>query len=137
VDFDAPSNVVTDVRLVGLPSNGAWSILREVVVGQMFVVGAPAGDILQEFSFQTQIATRSTTSGALTFGVPISRTATVDDAGYQPPGPPAGAGIPVAFAIAANELVLRVGSVAVAGFTIRTRIRGQLWTFDGATRLVA
>lgn len=139
VDFDAPSDVVTSVRLVSLPTNGAWAQLRNVVVAAMFLAGGgiAAGDVLEQLEFPSQLATRSTTSGALTFGAPITPSPTVNDSGYQPPGPPAAAGIPASFGITANELRLNVGSTAVAGFVIRWRIRGQLWVYDGAARLVA
>lgn len=137
VDFDAASNVVTAVRIAALPVAGAWALLRDVVVGAVFVAGSAPGDNSETFSFQAVMGVRTTASGSQAYGVPVARSGGVDDAGLAAPGAPGAAGIPVAAVIAANELVLNVGSVAIPGFTIRWRLRGQLWTFDGATRLVA
>ncbi len=139
VDFDTVNAAVVTTNLASLSANGQFVLIKGLSIVATQVLPTP-GDFGQ-VNFGSAIqAVRNAVDASQFFGVPPQGpppgTPALNSTGYQSPlgfGSPGG--LPCVVAIAAN--VLQVVCTGVLGFTIRWRMRGQIYVFDGAARLVA
>jgi hypothetical protein len=135
--FDTTDAAPVLVSIVGLPVVGANALFRNVILTG--IATAPAGSealFSVQYEFTMAVAQRNTTESVV-YGLPTS-SPTAIGAGYQPPASytPAPGVVGVPLQATGNVIELAAGP-SPGGFAMRWEYRGQLWIFDGATRLVA
>lgn len=126
----------TVVPLVDLAIDGAWAMFRGVVLSAVQISGAlPLASFSIIYAAPNALAQRNSVDGAVLYGAPPPTAAV--DAGYLAPGTFAPAGVPGAvLRVSGTQIELAFGP-SPAGFDMRASYVGQLWVFDGATRLHA
>lgn len=126
---------VVTVPIVELAALGANATFRSVILTGVSI--APAGSeglFSVQYSMPVAVAQRNTTESVV-YSVPNGDPPL--NAGYQPPASFGAAGIPAAPLEISGTTVEVSAGPGPLGFTVRWEFRGQLWTFDGATRVIA
>lgn len=133
--FETVDAEVVTVPIVDLAVVGANATFRSVILTGIAI--APVGSealFSVQYEFPIAIAQRNTTE-AVVYSVPNGSPA--QNAGYQPPMAFGAAGIAAAPLVMNGNVVEVSAGPGVPGFTVRWELRGQLWTFDGAVRVIA
>lgn len=127
----------TIVPLATLPVNGAMAIVRGLAVAAREI--APGTATFGQASFGgSLLAVTNAVDGTIVYGSPPwgpPAVPTMNSTGYLAPlafGSPGG--IPIVVQVTGAQLELSL--TGVAGTTVRFTFLGNLWTFDGATRLI-
>jgi hypothetical protein len=136
--FDTVGATVVTVPLANLATVGSSVVLRSFFVSMVF--RAPAAGDIGEIAFGGVIqAQTNVVDGTVVFGPPPwgppAGVPDMNSTGYQSPvtfGSPGGVGCVVQATGAQLELLVTIG---FGGFTIRHNYNGDMFLFDGATRL--
>lgn len=136
--FDTVGAAVVTVPLANLATVGSNVVLRSFFVSMVF--RAPAAGDIGQINFGGVIqAQTNVVDGTVVFGPPPwgppAGVPDMNSTGYQSPltfGSPGGVGCVVQATGAQLELLVTVG---FGGFTIRHNYNGDMFVYDGATRL--
>ncbi len=132
-DYDTVGALVVSTPLVDLAVVGSWAMFLGMQAASVVVAGFGVAEFGVNWELPAWVAVGNAVE-VFPYGAPLATP--VGNAGYQAPALVGAAGYgAVTYAVVGTTIVAQ--TTGIGGFTVRWALRGRLYTFDGAVRLVA